>query len=99
MATPTRPGKAVLPGRRFTLSDDPQKEWLTWKPSIPLTVPHLPPDRPIPKLVKSTLKYTVKGLIRNSTKEPRGLLLPVDGTWLLGPDDLLSVPADAVGGK
>jgi paraquat-inducible protein B len=35
LATPNRPGDAPAPGAVFDLADQPQDEWLEWRPSIP----------------------------------------------------------------
>jgi paraquat-inducible protein B len=96
MATPDKPGKPVENGRRFDLLDKPTDGALVWTPSIPLIDPRLPEGNTVPPLVKATLKYRTPGRVYGtSPEERRGLLLPVDRR-LLGPSDLLSVPANAV---
>jgi hypothetical protein len=101
MATPDRPGKPAAAGKRFDLADEPPKDLKErWNPSIPLVDPHLPPGTTVPQLVRATLQYTVKRSFgRRGQEEERGLLLPVGKTWLLGPEDLLSVSSRADGGK
>jgi hypothetical protein len=50
----------------------------------------------VSRLVRATLKYNRPGRVYGTIPaEHLGLLLPVDGTWLLGPEDLLSVPKEA----
>jgi paraquat-inducible protein B len=98
MATPTQPGKEARDGRRFTLEDEPKK-WEDCNPSIPLVDPNLPEGVKPPRLVRATLKYRLPGRVYGTRpEERRGLLLPVAGrskAWLLGPENLLSVPAGA----
>lgn len=99
MAMATQPplGKPVSDFRRFALEDKEPEGWQDWNPSIPLVNPNLPVGKSAPKLVRAALKYQVPGRFWGTNPaERRGLLLPVDGTWLLGPEDLLSQPADAV---
>jgi paraquat-inducible protein B len=103
MATEKKPAEPVRNGKRFELHDEPDKEWLTWNPSIPLIDLQLPPGKTVPRLVRATLEYELLGkLYGKTTKQLRGLLLPVDKegeNWLLGPGDLLSVPSKAVRGQ
>jgi paraquat-inducible protein B len=99
MATPDNPGKAVQNGKRFELADEAPKDASKWSPSLPLVDLHLPADKSVPRLVRATLRYQTPGKVFGKTlHEQRGLLLPVDRSWLLGPEDLLVVPSAAIGG-
>lgn len=96
MATPTPPGHTVSDGYRLDLKEEEPEGWQKWKPSIPLVNPNLPEGKTVPRLVRAVLKYKIKGVVWGTNPAERpGLLLPVDGTWLLGPEDLLSVPKEA----
>lgn len=97
MATPSKAGGTVSDGRRFWLEDREPEGWQGWNPSIPLINPNLPPGVAVPRLVRVALKYHVGGRVWGTTPaERRGLVLPVDGGWLLGPGDLLAAPKEAV---
>jgi paraquat-inducible protein B len=99
MATPTKPGKPARDGKRFTLKDkEPDDLLKQYDPSIPLIDPRLPEGVTVPRLVQATLQYRPKRILAKLL-ERRGLLLPVGTTWLLGPEDLLSVPNKGVKGK
>jgi hypothetical protein len=93
MATPSRPGNEVRDGERFPLADKEPDKWHEWNPSLVLTNPNLPATIKVPHLVKCTLTYRVPGrFYGTNARERRGLLLPVDRSWLLGIGDLVSVP-------
>jgi paraquat-inducible protein B len=96
MATPSPPKNEVRDGERFPLADKEPEKWHEWNPSIVLTNPNLPDNMKAPRLVKGTLTYRVPGRFYGTkARERRGLVLPTDGTWLLGLGDLLSVPEKA----
>ncbi len=56
----------------------------------------MPAGVTVPLMIKATLQYRTRSLTKlylgTTLNEFRGLLLLVDKKWLLGPEDLLSVP-------
>jgi paraquat-inducible protein B len=93
MAVPAQPGDKVERGHRFALADEPDPEWLTWKPRLGTgTVP----DN-LPQPLQAMLQWTEDGRLWNSSRSRTAWLLPTDD-GLLGPTDMLAAPADAVAG-
>ena len=90
LATPTDAGSAVRQGHRFHLESEAQKEWLGWKPALP--VGRALAGGPLPLPIRAHLSWTEDGLLRRS-RGASGWLLPVDG-GLIGPAELLA-PKDA----
>jgi RND superfamily putative drug exporter len=90
MAVPPEPGDVVDEGYRFILHDEPEDEWLQWKPSLGAgTVPHR-----LPHPLRAILEWTNPGYLYDTTAHRNGWVVPVDGT-LIGPSDLISEPPGA----
>jgi len=90
MAVPPEPGEVVGEGYRFTLHDEPEDEWLDWKPSLGAgAIP-----RRLPHPLRAVLEWTNPGYLYDTTAHRNGWVVPVDGT-LIGPSDLLAEPEGA----
>ncbi len=90
MAVPTDTDQPVRHGHRFVLHEQPEEEWLEWRPALGTgTVP----DN-LPRPSWAILEWTVPGYLYNSTKKRSGWVLPADGK-LIGPKSLLSAPKSA----
>lgn len=93
MATPAPPGKLVTAGHRFRMESEEPEEWRKWQPSLPLTDARLPEGTTLPRPVPAVLRYQESGWLWGSTAVlRRGLVVPV-GRDLLGPADVMTVPA------
>ncbi len=90
-ATPTTPGEPVTTGRRFELADQPESEWLDWRPRIALGTGMLREGLSFPMPQRVTLRWSGSFLGIGRTKRRQGWVLPLDeGKYLLGPKDLLT---------
>lgn len=87
MATPTDPGDPVRTGHRFRLRDEPEEEWLDWKPTLGLGNELLPGGVPRPVLLRARTDWDAGFFHRARSAE--GWLLPVE-RYVIGPADLLA---------
>lgn len=93
MATPNDAGAEVEAGHRFRLFADPEKEWLDWRPALPVGRADLVHRTSLPQLARAELAWkSGKILAREHTRS--GWLLPVAG-GVIGPADLLRPVEDA----
>src|SRR5262249_1468201 len=93
LATPPDAGKLVTSGARFELFAEPKKEWEQWRSSLVMTDARVPEETTLPRPVAATLQYRERGyLFGTRSNARRGMVVPV-GRHLLGPADLLMVPA------
>jgi paraquat-inducible protein B len=95
VAVPPESGEPVGDGYRFLLAPKLEPEWMTWQPELGRAP--VPPPAILPTLVPAQLQWEHDGLFRNSLRTRTGWLLPRNGQ-LVGPNDLLAVPADAITG-
>jgi paraquat-inducible protein B len=95
MATPDPPGSLAMAGTRFRLQQEPDG-WQNWSPPVPIGVSLLTDGSILPQPVKATIHWQEKLLGVRRSKEKSGWLLPMTDGRLLGPQNLLSLPADAV---
>jgi paraquat-inducible protein B len=92
-ATPPDGGRGVNTGHRFTLVDKPEKEWLEWRPNVPVGGARLATGTTLPTLVRARLLWR-EGPFKVLKKERKGWLIrTADG--VVGPLDLLVIPEDA----
>ncbi len=97
-ATPTKPGELVTTGHRFSIADKADSDWLAWVPRIPVGTGFLRDGLAFPTPQRVTLRWTEKSFGFSRTKRKQGWVLAIDDGWhLLGPKDLLTPAADAVG--
>lgn len=96
VATPERGGEVVRTGHRFALYEEPEDDWLEWRPSIAVGSAHLPPGTVAPQPLRVRLTWRA-GLFKRTHARQGWLLQTTDG--LIGPLDLLRTPADAAAGS
>jgi hypothetical protein len=97
LATPPDAGKPATSGARFRLEPKADPEWEKWRPPLDLADARLPEKAALPRPVPATLLYHTRGYLYGTRPYTRrGLVVPV-GKDLLGPADLMGVPANAVG--
>jgi hypothetical protein len=97
LATKDPPGKRVVSGKRFRLEPSEPEGWQTWGPSLPLADARLPEKTILPHPVPAVLRYQAPGRLWGTRSVVRaGLVVPL-GRDLLGPADLLTVPAKCKG--
>ena len=96
IAVPPDAGAEVAEGTRFDLHDQPQASWRAWQPHLENRQLSIPAQ--LPKLLNATLTWKQDGYFRNPTRRNNGWVLPTP-EGLLGPRDLLCIPADAVKGS
>jgi hypothetical protein len=97
MATESPAGKEARSGARFPLLPEAPKGWEEWKPPLKLTDARLREGAIAPKPVVATLQYRTPGRVYGHwSGTGRGLVVPT-GRDLLGPSDLLTVPAKSKG--
>jgi len=90
MAVPTDSQEPVRQGHRFVLHEQPQDEWLAWRPSLGTgTVP----DK-LPQPTWAILEWTEPGYVYNSDQKCSGWVLSAKGR-VIGPVNLLSEPESA----
>lgn len=88
MATPDEPGLPAVTGHAFPLYNEPEAEWLEWRPSLPVGTALLPPGTPRARPLRSSLSYTSETFFVKRDRELNGWLLPLEN-GLLGPVNLL----------
>lgn len=97
LAVPPDAGEVARTGKRFTLLDAPEDDWLEWEPTVAVGHSLLPPGVVPPTPLRATLRWSESRLFTSfwTADEQRDgwVLLLADG--LLGPTDLLTVPEDA----
>jgi paraquat-inducible protein B len=83
-ATPDQPGARVVTGYRFTLANEPAREWLGWQPRIAVGQSGVGDRRDLPKPVRvaATWKASWLGLYRRQSAQTWGLVLD-DGKLLV----------------
>ncbi len=83
-ATPNEPGKRVVTGYRFTLAEEPNREWLGWQPRIAVGQSGAGERRDLPKPVRvaATWKTSWLGLFRRQSAQSWGLAMD-DGKLLV----------------
>jgi hypothetical protein len=97
VATPPDAGKAAVPGARFRLETKADPKWEQWRPPLEMTDARLPEKAALPRPLSAALLYRTGGYLWGTyANTRRGLVVPV-GNHLLGPADLVRVPAKAVG--
>jgi paraquat-inducible protein B len=92
-ATPDQPGERVVTGYRFTLAQEPDREWLGWQPRIAVGHSGIGDRRDLPKPVRvaATWKASWLGLYRRQSAQTWGLAL--DNGKLLVPSSFVRVAA------
>jgi hypothetical protein len=90
MAVPTDSQEPVRQGHRFVLHEQPQDEWLAWRPSLGTGT--VPDKLPLPAW--AILEWTVPGYVYNSSQKRSGWVLSANGQ-LIGPAGLLTEPESA----
>ncbi len=83
-ATPNEPGQRVVTGYRFTLAEEPNREWLGWQPRIAVGQSGAGDRRDLPKPVRvaATWKTSFLGLYRRQSAQSWGLAMD-DGRLLV----------------
>lgn len=97
MATPLDGGEAVTGGTRFALASDPEDEWATWAPALPVGNDLLPAGSTLPRVARATLWWAEGRVLRQGAERVGWLLVTDDG--LVGPADVLTVPISARDGQ
>jgi hypothetical protein len=91
LSTPTHPGARASTGQGFELVEEPEPEWLGWRPALALgTLPGAPQ---LPERVYARLTYEPSGWFARA-RARAGWLVRGAGE-LFGPADLLEAPAGA----
>jgi len=93
LAVPDEPGPPVAAGHRFRLHERPEKEWLAWRPAIPIG----PTPATLPRPLQVTLQWR-EGRLWSSERSRTGWALLTAG-GLFGPSDILDVPPSARSGS
>lgn len=88
MATPNKPGQRVTTGHRFELAQEPEDEWLTWRPAVAIGTELLPAGAVRPDMLRATRRESGGGFFGGERRRG-GWLLPVTG-GVIGPADLLA---------
>jgi paraquat-inducible protein B len=96
LATPTRPGPPVASGHRFELHPRGEKEWLGWRPSLPVGALDADARAGRPELLEARLAWRPRRWLAGERTES-GWLLPL-GESLVGPRELLVPPEKARAG-
>lgn len=91
LATPTHPGLRAPTGQPFELHEEPEEEWLAWRPALALGA--LPDEPRLPERVFARLTYEPRGWFARA-RARSGWLVRGAGE-LLGPADLLVAPEEA----
>lgn len=90
MAVPPEATEPVQQRHRFQLHEQPQEEWLEWRPSLGSgTVPEN-----LTKPAWAILQWTLPGYVYNTQEKRSGWVLPTTGA-VTGPTSLLIPPKDA----
>ncbi|HPF13741.1 MAG: MCE family protein [Planctomycetes bacterium] len=93
MATPTYPGELAESGQRFSLVAGPEKDWLQWRPALPIGAGSIPQGLTPPTPLSSSLTWRSGRIIRQRKERSAWLIATERG--LLGPADYFQVPAEA----
>ena len=94
MATPSYPGEIVPDGHRFALAAGAEKDWMDWRPALPIGVGALPEGLTPPKPWRAQITWS-SGRILKTRNVQRAWVLPVAG-GLLAPDDFGDqIPSDS----
>ena len=93
LATPTRPGARASTGQVYELAEEPDEDWLAWRPALALGSEGLPDEASLPVRVWARLGYEPRGWFKRS--RARGGWLVQGSGELLGPADLLVAPEEA----
>mgnify|MGYP002623588126 FL=1 len=91
MGVPPEAGEQVERGTRFILHEQPEDEWLTWKPT--LSGGTLPEELPEPQ--QAVLEYMYDGNLWDTEERETGWVLRT-AEGLLGPKNLMQSPTTAV---
>lgn len=94
LATPDTPGKLVHTGHRFPLHKTAEDEWQAWSPN--LLVGFGLAGRPQPQPLRAALRWSERRLGFRRERQRSGWLLALSDGRLIGPTDLLTVPAAAI---
>ncbi len=85
MATPSYPGETVEDGQRFALVAGPKKDWMDWRPALPIGLGALPEGLVPPQPVEGEVSWRSGRLLRSRN---------VQRAWLLPTAEGLLAPAD-----
>ncbi len=92
LATPENAGSPARPLQAFELAEEPEEEWQTWQPSIPLGSSILPAGSSLPRPTRAKLTWTKDGMFGRE-QEREGWVLALEN-GLLGPADVLQPAGD-----
>ncbi|MCA9003464.1 MAG: MCE family protein, partial [Planctomycetes bacterium] len=92
MATPTYPGELVESGRRFALSGGAEKEWMEWRPALPIGKGDLPQGLAPPAPMAGKVSWRSGRILRFESSH-QAWLMPIEGA-LIGPADFFDLPED-----
>jgi paraquat-inducible protein B len=83
-STPDQPGPRVATGYRYSLAEQPEREWLSWQPRIAISQSAAGDRRSLPKSVRvaATWQASWLGLYRRRSEQTWGLALD-DGKLLV----------------
>lgn len=90
LATPTLPGDPARVGQVFKLHPEPEREWLEWRPPIPIGREVGEDDVALPRPHAARRTFKARRYLARQ-REVVGLVLR-DGDSLVGPADLLAPP-------
>lgn len=88
LATPTRAGELPRPDKVFRLHAGPEKEWLEWRPTIPVGSAHGDATIQRPQVVSARRTFR-SGRFFARTRERAGLVI-LDGADWIGPAEILA---------
>lgn len=92
IATPEDAGAVVESGARYQLHDEPEEEWLEWRPSRPVGETFRSAEAGLPQPLWAELRWE-QGMFKRN-KAVYGWLIPVEG-GMVGPLDVLVAPEAA----
>ncbi len=93
MATPTYPGELVPQGNRFPLVAGPEKDWLQWRPALPIGKGAMPAGLIPPQALAAKIVWRSGRIVRQRVTR-HAWLLPIE-QGLLGPNAFFDVPKAA----
>jgi len=96
MATPEDAGSVVESGMRYRLHEEPEEDWLEWRPSRPVGATFRSAGAGLPVPLKAELRWEQGMFKRNKASD--GWLIPVEG-GMIGPLNVLVAPEEARDGS